>query len=265
MKPVATASLRVLGVCTALLLALPARAEIVVLSGVMDAAQVVAPVLDAAGNVIGSSHFNPDGTPASNSTATGFATVTIDTVALTVRTQASWTGMTGPADRAHLHDAPFGVTRLLSPPNDRFFHEVINFDGNWDNYPIVTVTGSSLVGGAAGVVDCVTGLNHADGIYDLTNSDLCGAATGALDETLLLDDSRFDPTGQFAFTDFNALLTAFETSGLFLDFHTAALPGGEIRGQLRWVHTVPEPTALALVLVGLLGGVSASRRRLLRR
>ena len=133
-----------LTVATTLAAVTPAKAALVTLSGSLNNFQVVAPVyqtdsngnvvLDVYGNpiVIGSTLTTSTGQPVSTSTATGFATVTFDTVAQTITTDFSWSGLTGNADRAHLHDAPAGVTRLLSPPNDRFFHEVINqvFDSN---------------------------------------------------------------------------------------------------------------------------------------
>ena len=59
----------------------------ITISGVLDASQVV----DGGG---------------STSTATGFATVVIDDVLRTMTTDLSWAGLTGPTERAHLHDAP---------------------------------------------------------------------------------------------------------------------------------------------------------------
>jgi len=99
------------------------------------------------------------------------------------------------------------------------------------------------------------------GLIDPANWDPlgdCAPATGSLHDFLQLDASRFDPAGQFGFTDFNALLAAFETDGLFLDIHTELYPGGEIRGQLLF-NTVPGPSTLALLGFGLFG-LSALRK-----
>jgi hypothetical protein len=229
---------------TFVIAAIPAAAALVVISGKLDNLQVVAPVIDpTTGDVIGSTPTKPDGTPVSTSTATGFASVTVDTLAQTITTDFSWTGLSGNADRAHLHDAPAGVTRLLSPPNDRFFHEVINeiFDSAGND------TGASTVDG--GFVACGGGLIDP---VDWDPLAPCAPASGSLHDFLQLDASRFDPTGQFGFTDFDALLSAFETDGLFLDIHTELYPGGEIRGQLLF-SAIPEPTALTLLGFGLLG------------
>jgi MYXO-CTERM domain-containing protein len=46
----------------------------------------------------------------------------------------------------------------------------------------------------------------------------------------------------------------------YFNIHTAAFPGGEIRGQL---NPVPEPSAFALGVVGL-GALTLMRRRLIR-
>lgn len=87
----------------------PSRADVLVLTGILTAGQVV----DSGG---------------STSTATGFASLAIDTTLETLMLDFSWENLSGPADRAHLHDAPAGVSRQ-DPPNNRFFDEVIT-DGD---------------------------------------------------------------------------------------------------------------------------------------
>jgi hypothetical protein len=235
-----------------------AHAEIIVLSGAMDNLQVVAPVYGDPNDpdkVTGSTHFRADGvTPISTSTATGFARVTIDTVALTMVTEVQWQGLTGPADRAHLHDAPLGETRLLSPPNDRFFHEVINFDVDANGDPTSTVVG--------GPVMC--SLDPSSDYYSPDPN--CAPATGSLVDVLVLDPSRWEPFGPSGIygTDgtLEMMLAVFVAEGLFLDYHSEVYPGGEIRGQLR-VGNVPEPGSILLIGLGL--AALAMQRRSVRR
>ena len=83
----------------------PSSAALYTFSGQLNAAQVV----DGGG---------------STSTATGFGVVTVDSSLFTITTDLSWSGLSGPADRAHLHDAPEGASRL-TPPNGDFFHETL--------------------------------------------------------------------------------------------------------------------------------------------
>lgn len=250
-------ALRLALVAMALAAAQASHASVIVLSGAMDNLQVVAPVFGDPNDpdlVTGSTRFRADGvTPVSTSTATGFARVTIDTVALTMVTEVQWQGLTGPSDRAHLHDAPLGETRLLSPPNDRFFHEVINFVDDNGN-PISTVAG--------GPVMCTSDSSSAF-YYSYPN---CAPATGSLLDVLVLDPSRWEPFGPNGINGTNGtledMLAVFVTNGLYLDFHSEVYSGGEIRGQLR-VTNVPEPGSMLLIGLALTG--LAVQRRPVRR
>lgn len=56
-------------------------------------------------------------------------------------------------------------------------------------------------------------------------------------------------------------LPALKSEGLYLNLHTAAFPGGEIRGQ---IEAVPEPASAALALIGF-GGLFVLHRRQRRR
>ena len=190
--------------CWAMLAVSPAHALVLVFTGQLDAAQVV-----AGGG--------------STSTATGLAVVSIDTTLFTITTDLSWSGLSGPTDRAHLHNAPEGQVTDFS-----FEHEVLGFT---DGVPPRTLT-----------------CPWDDGIY-LT----CAPPSGTVHDVLQL--SAGDGYG---FPDFNSMVTGFMQEGVYLDMHTQLYPTGEIRGQL--MPAVPEPSTAILFCLGLCG-MAAMRRR----
>jgi len=187
-----------------------AQASVIVLSGVLDAAQVV----DGGG---------------STSTATAFAMLSINTGAATLTLAAesltvdfNWTGLSGPADRAHLHDAPAGVSRLVTDPFDIFFDEVF-----YNDNPLRTIDCSSWG----------------------TVFDVCVPESGTLHFVQALSDvidfnPGCDPTGEVC--SIATLVNMALTDDIYLDMHTQMFPSGEIRGQLL---VVSEPAILWLLAV----------------
>lgn len=180
-----------------------ASAAPVVLEGGMDASQVV------------------DGV--STSPAKGFARLTLlpDEDRLTL--DLAWTGLTGPADRSHLHDAPEGVSRTVYDPLDLLFDEVIE----WMS-PLR-------------VIDCDAW--HAGW--------MCVGESGSLHfEQTFADMLQYCPPGNGVIECTVAgmreyLLRLVQEDAIYIDLHTQAFPAGEIRGQLS---VIPEPATWMLAL-----------------
>jgi CHRD domain len=208
--------LAIVGVGIALF-AQPGQAALIVLSGHLDASQVV------------------DGV--STSTATGFGTVTIDTTLFTITTDLSWSGLSGPIDRSHLHDAPEGASRF-TPPNNNFFHELLDDT----SVPLAIQVPCGFPGGGF-LTDCAPVTGTAHDVLQLAVDD--GYAVSA------------DPPGT-GFPDFATLTAAFVHNGVYIDIHTELYPSGEIRGQLL---AAPEPASLAMVGGGLWTLILLRRRR----
>jgi hypothetical protein len=174
----------------------PAQAAVLIFSGMLDSTQVV-----AGGG--------------STSTAKGSATVYVDTTLFTVATDLTWSGLSGPADRAHLHNGDEGQVTDFS-----FEHQVL---GDVDD------PGRSVI--------CP---------WDTNTFPTCVPVAGSSHDVLQLDASD-----GWGFPDFNSLVAGFLTDGIYIDMHTELYPAGEIRGQL--MPAVPEPSTYVLFGLGLLG------------
>jgi hypothetical protein len=156
----------------------------------------------------------------STSTATGFATFIFDTTLLTITTDMSWAGLSGPTDRSHMHDGPLGGVS-----SDIFFNEVLK----------CTLAGCVVEDGSP-FVSCFAG-------------SFCREATGWVHN--VLDMSIVSPLGcqaLYADCDAGKILQLLQTGGVYIDLHTELYPGGEIRGQIY--PSVPEPSSLWLLMSG---------------
>ena len=157
-------------------------AHVIFFSGHLDASQVVG------------------GTP---STAKGTAAVRIDTVAQTITTDLSWSGLSGPADRSHIHSGDPGT-----PTDDKFFHEVLTPE--------------------ARTVPCG---------WDSATFAECVPTSGSSHDVLNIADYIPDPG---ACPDMQCIVDTAVPNGFFIDMHTQLYPGGEIRGQLTVVRRRPD-------------------------
>ena len=146
--------------------------------------------------------FGSSETPPNGSSASGSATVVIDTVANTLSVTESFFGLTGGvASGAHIHCcAAAGTAAIIALP--------------FPSFPSATAGTYTMN-------------------FDLTLASTYNAAfvtfaggTAALAET--------------------SLITNMEAGLAYTNIHDANFPGGEIRGQLAQVATVPEPTTFAL-------------------
>ena len=95
-----------------------------------------------------------------------------------------------------------------------------------------------------------------------------GVTSGTYDQTFDLTlastyNSAFD-SGATPAQKAAALEAGLAAGEAYLNIHTSAFPGGEIRAFLTAPAPVPEPSSLMLVATGLAGFVGVIRRKLIR-
>lgn len=158
--------------------------------------------------------------PPNGSAGTGTATVIIDDVDATMRVMVDFSGLSGPNTAAHIHCCT-----------------AIPFDLT-AGVATITPTFVGFPSGSSGSYDVE---------YDMTQA---GNYRGGF----------IAANGLTAASAFAALLAGLEDGRAYLNIHTQANPGGEIRGFLQLVQ-VPEPasTALAGLALLLLAGLRRQR------
>jgi hypothetical protein len=159
----------------------------------------------------------PAESPPNASPGTGIAFVTIDDVANTMHVVAAFGGLTSPTTASHIHCCT-----------------------------AVPLTG---IAGVATTVPTFPGfpLGVTTGAYDMTFNLL----------SLTTYNPAFAANGGTAASARAVLLAGLASGSSYFNIHTAAFPGGEIRGFLS---PVPEPATWAMLVLGF-GGIGAALRR----
>ena len=158
--------------------------------------------------------------PPNASPGTGSATVTVDTDLHTMRIEASFSGLVGTTTAAHIH--------VINGPGDANLLDTLG--------PVATTT-PTFAGFPSGVTA---------GVYDNT---LSLTAAGSYRGGWITD------SGGIAGAE-TQLLAGIAEGRAYLNIHSTAFPGGEIRGFLQ---PIPEPATFALLAIA--GVLGLARRR----
>lgn len=171
--------------------------------------------------------------PSVTTTGSGQARVTIDFDLMTMRVEFSFSDLIGNATAAHIHCCTAAA--------------------NTGNIGVATMTPSFTDFSFA------AGAGPQSGSYDRT-FDMALASSYNAAFITARDSTPLDPSDNVVLA-FNALVAGLDAEKAYLNLHTSAYPGGEIRGLLA---PVPEPQTYALMLAGLgvMGWAARRKQRL---
>lgn len=160
-----------------------------------------------AGTIVYESHLNgPSESPPTTSPGTGFATVTVDDVANTMRVEVVFSGLQGGTTASHIHAA--------TPLPGQGTAGIATTTPTFPNFPLGVTSGTY------------------DQTFDMTLASSYNPA--------YVTANGGTPASAEA-----ALFAALAAGEAYLNIHTTVFPGGEIRGFLL-PAAVPEPSTLAL-------------------
>jgi len=168
--------------------------------------------------LLGASEF-----PAASTPGTGIATVTMDFDLLTMRVEATFSGLLGNVTASHIHCC-------TTTPNT-------------GNAVVATMT-PSFTGFPTGV---------KAGSYDHTFDMALASSYNA---------AFITANGGTVGSAFNALVAGLDSGKAYFNIHTSSFSGGEVRALLA-PAPVPEPATYSLVLValGLMAGAARQGRK----
>ena len=165
----------------------------------------------------------PSEAPPNTSLGSGTAKITFDLDLVTMRVEASFSGLMGNVTAAHIHcctATALTATAIVATRTPSF-----------DSFPTGVTSGTY------------------DFTYDMTQASSYNAA-------------YITANGGTVSTAMNALIAGLDAQKAYFNIHTGSFPGGEIRGFLV-AAPVPEPETYALMLagMGLIGAVARRKAR----